>query len=130
MKTFLFSYWRSIFVIIGILYLSFAPTSTFEPVPRFLHADKIVHIALYFVLTSMLIYDFSKKAKGEYRKAKLVLICLLFPISLGGIIEIFQEAFFKPRSADCFDWLADIAGVILAYLFSLFFFKHTKTKAE
>jgi VanZ family protein len=45
----------------------------------------------------------------------------LFPIALGGIIEILQEMFFNPRSGEWLDWLTDIAGVLTAW--AVFFFR-------
>jgi len=138
-KNVLFSYWKSILVTVGILYLSFAPPSTFESVPKisqFPHSDKVVHFAMFFVLTAVLIYECTKSAKARKRETnsniqnlnnknscfrafvlsrKFVLSCLVFPIAFGGIIEILQEMFFKPRSAEWLDWAADIAGVLAAW---------------
>jgi VanZ family protein len=126
-KNVFFSYWKSILAIIGILYLSFAPPSTFdfvESVPTFPHADKVVHFAMFFVLTAVLIYEFIKRNKKNYQTGKFLLVCILFPIVLGGVIEILQEMFFKPRSAEWLDWLMDIAGVLTAW--GIFSFKHPK----
>ena len=119
MKKFFSSYWKSTLVIIGILYLSFVPPSTFDSSPKLLHFDKIIHLVLYFVLAAVLIYDFWKNNSGKLPSNKFIFICILFPVLLGGTVEIFQELFFKPRSADWFDWLADGIGVLLAYLFLL-----------
>jgi VanZ family protein len=123
MRTIL-SYPISIFVTIGILYLSFAPSSTFEfaeGVSRFPHADKVVHFIMFFVLTAVLIYESVIRKKIAYPSRKFWIICIIFPIVLGGIIEILQGAFFN-RSACWFDWLADIAGVLVA----VFLFKNSK----
>ena len=117
MRTIL-AYPISILVTIGILYLSFAPPSTFdfaESIPKIPHGDKIIHFGMFFVLTAALIYELKKRNRKNYRTGKFLFVCILLPIALGGIIEIIQEAFFKPRSADWFDWLADIAGVLMAY---------------
>jgi len=138
-KNVFFSYWKSILVTVGILYLSFAPPSTFESAPRisqFPHSDKVVHFVMFFVLTAVLIYECTKSTNARKREAnsniqnlnnknscfrtfvrsrKFLLVCILFPIVLGGIIEIMQEAFFKPRSAEWLDWAADIAGVLAAW---------------
>ena len=128
-KNLFFSYWKSILVIIGILYLSFTSPSTFESVPRisqFPHSDKIVHFVMFFVLTAVLIYEFQKSTKGRRHETtkkvrflnnknrSFVLLCFVFPIALGGLIEILQKAFF-PRSAEWLDWAADIAGVLTAW---------------
>jgi VanZ family protein len=114
-KNVLFSYWKSILVMVGILYLSFAPPSTFESAPRFSHSHKAVHFAMFFALTAVLIYEFVKRHNKNYQTRRFLLVCILFPIALGGIIEIMQEAFFKPRSAEWLDWAADIAGVLVAW---------------
>ena len=138
-KNIFFSYWKSILVTIGILYLSFSPPSTFESVPRisqFPHSDKVIHFAMFFVLTAVLIYERANERKRETstknknilenKNSRLrafapssirpfVLLCFVFPIALGGIIEILQEMFFKPRSAEWLDWAADIAGVLAAW---------------
>lgn len=118
-KNFFFSYWKSLLVVTGILYLSFAPPSTFHhyPTPRFLHADKVVHIAMYFVLTVILIFEFGKRNKAQIRARKFLFTCILFPLLFGGLIEVFQELFFKPRSAEWLDWLSDGTGVLLGFLF-------------
>lgn len=118
-KNLFFSYRKSILVTIGILYLSFSPPSTFESAPTFLHSDKIVHFAMFFVLTAVLIYEFIKRHKKKSQTRKFLLVCILFPIALGGVIEIKQEIFFKPRSGEWLDWAADIAGVLAAWIIFL-----------
>ena len=116
---FVLSYPISILVTIGIFYLSLAPPSTFEfvgeNVARFPHADKIVHFAMFFVLTAVLMYEsVIRNKKIAYPSKSFLLVCIIFPIVLGGIIEILQSAFFN-RSACWIDWLADIAGVLMAF---------------
>ena len=109
-------YWKSIIVIAGILYLSFAPPSTFTGVPTFQNEDKLVHVFLYACLTIILIFDFHNYKKLTANKLAFVLYCLIFPIVLGGIVEIFQEYFFPPRTAEWTDWLSDIIGVLAGWL--------------
>ncbi len=130
LKNFFYSYWKTILVICGIFYLSFAPASTFKSVPRFPNADKITHFLMYFGLVIVLIYDFKKRNNSEYTYGKFIAVCILFPILLGGIIEILQEAFFKPRSAEWLDWLSDIAGVLIGWLVMLPFLKKKDTNND
>ena len=116
---FILAYPLSILAVIGIFYLSLAPPSTFEfvgeNVARFPHADKIVHFAMFFVLTAVLMYEsVIRNKKTAYPSKNFLLVCIIFPIVLGGIIEILQGAFFN-RSACWIDWLADIAGVLTAW---------------
>jgi len=111
-----FFYWESIIVVLVILYLSFAPPSTFKGVPSFPYEDKLVHMLLYSGLTCMLIYDFWKYAKRNNTNIlAFILICLVFPIFLGGAVEILQPMYFAPRTAEWFDWFSDITGVLIGW---------------
>jgi len=111
------NYWKSIIFISCILYLSFASPSTFKGVPTFENEDKVVHLFLYFILTCILIFDFRQFAKkNQMSILSFVLICIIFPIVLGGAIEIIQPIYFPPRTADWFDWFSDISGVFIGWM--------------
>lgn len=115
-KKILRHYWKSILVVACILYLSFAPPSTFKRIPTFEHEDKLVHLLMYFGLTAMLIYEYYRNSKKpNSHTLTFVFICLVFPALFGGIIEVLQPLFFA-RSASWVDWIADLAGVLLAWL--------------
>lgn len=122
-KLLIFRFWKSIIITLGILYLSFAPPSTFNGVPSFNYEDKLVHFLLYSGLTCLLIYDFNKNR--NYTKLAFVLICIAFPIILGGLVEILQPLYFAPRTAEWFDWFSDIAGVLVGWL-SMHFLRKLK----
>ena len=116
-KKFLRTYWKSLLIISGILYLSFAPPSTFKGVPSFENEDKLVHIIMYGGLTCVLIFDFRQYAKNNpLSTLAFILICLLTPVILGGIVEILQPIYFAPRTAEWIDWFSDITGVMLGWL--------------
>ena len=116
-KKFLRTYWKSILIISGILYLSFAPPSEFKGIPTFENEDKLVHIIMYGGLTCVLIFDFRQYAKNNpLSSLAFILICLLTPVILGGVVEILQPIYFAPRTADWFDWISDITGVLLGWL--------------
>ena len=122
-KIFLY-YWKSISLITFILYLSFAPPSTFNGVPSFAYEDKVVHIFLYSVLTCFLIFDYRKYAKKNKTNTWLfALICLAFPIIIGGSVEILQPTFFAPRTAEWLDLFSDITGVTIGWLCMKFLIK-------
>jgi len=113
-----FQYWESLIIIAGILYLSFAPPSTFNGVPSFTYEDKLVHLLLYSGLTFILIFDFHKRNKHiNIKSLPFLFICIITPILLGGLVEILQPIYFAPRTAEWFDWFSDIAGTLLG-LFS------------
>ena len=127
-KNVIFQSWKSISIVLCILYLSFAPPSSFKEIPTFeiKHLDKIVHFLMYAGLSLVLIYDFRKRKNTSNKSAIFVLICLLFPVFLGGMIEIFQELFFAPRTAEWADWFFDILGVFAAWMTSKFSFNSPK----
>lgn len=112
----LLRYWESITIALVILYLSFAPPTTFDKVPSFNYEDKLVHLLLYAGLTCVLMYDFRKYAKiSNTSKWTFVLVCLILPIFLGGAVEILQPIYFAPRTAEWADWLSDILGALLGW---------------
>ena len=129
-KKFLRTYWKSILIISGILYLSFAPPSEFKGIPTFENEDKLVHIIMYGGLTCVLIFDFRQYAKNNpLSSLAFILICLLTPVILGGVVEILQPMYFAPRTAEWFDWFSDITGVLLGWLvMKLVVFKLFKLK--
>ncbi|MFZ4583328.1 MAG: hypothetical protein ACOYM7_11825, partial [Paludibacter sp.] len=74
----------------------------------------------------VIIFDFLKLNSLKYKKTHFVIYCIVFPIVLGGLIEIVQETFFKPRSAEWIDWLCDILGICTAWVLMNFAVKHIK----
>jgi VanZ family protein len=113
LKNTVYLYWKSISVIACILYLSFAPPSTFEKVPTFEGIDKMIHFFMYLALSVVLILTYQKSKKQN--TLRFIAMVVVFPCLLGGIIEILQPLFFFPRTASWDDWLFDIAGVLVAW---------------
>jgi VanZ family protein len=109
-------FWKSIITTFVICYLSFAQPDTFKNVPK-LHIDdldKIIHMIMYFGLTTILWYDYGKIVKHRTEKS-LIITGVVFPILLGGFIEIAQQAWFSPRTAEWADWSMDAIGTLLAF---------------
>ncbi len=74
--------------------------------------DKIVHLAEYFVYGVLLIAAISGMKPGT-SKASIVWIVILAGAVYGFSDELHQ--YFVPgRSADIFDWVADVAGTALS----------------
>lgn len=107
---FIGKYWKSVTFTIVILLLSFMKTSAFSGIPTVKYSDKIVHLLLYIFYSAVLYYDFRKSPVRT-----IVYVSIVYPIVLGGIIEIMQGTFFKPRSAEWIDWFCDILGALLGY---------------
>lgn len=106
------NYWKSVLMVTIILYLSFAPPSDFKAVPKINIAnfDKFVHFILYILLAIILIIDLLKTTKTAVPKTRFIIQCLLFPIVMGGFIELAQDQWFYPRTAEWIDWISDILG--------------------
>lgn len=78
---------------------------------------------MYFGLTAVLLWEFWKKHKMLFRGRMFYMTVVAFPVLLGGLVEVLQENFFKPRSGDWVDWLADMAGVLMALLIAYILFR-------
>ena len=117
MKKFFINYWKSIAVVSCILYLSFASPSTFDGIPSFNNEDKLVHFLMYAGLCCMLIFDFRLARNNQNIKLPVgYLLCLVFPVLLGGTIEILQPMYFG-RGGSWFDMTANVLGIASAWLF-------------
>ncbi len=114
---FLRKYYMSVLMTGLILYLSFAPPSNFDQfkeISFFEGFDKLVHFVLYFSLAAVLMFE-----SGVFKENRLNCLLvpgLLYPVVLGGLVELCQKYFFAPRSAEFFDWFFDISGVVTVWL--------------
>lgn len=108
----------SFLVALVILYLSLANSHTFDKVPAFNipHFDKMVHFAMYFGLTLMIIIESRKSIRGLRH---LLTICLI-PLFFGILIEIMQYSLTSTRSANFYDGVADFTGILVAVM--IFYF--------
>lgn len=81
--------------------------------------DKMAHLGFFFILTVLLFFGkISQQNSYDYRIITIIKI-LLITASLGGGIEILQWKVFTYRSAEWWDFTADMFGVgmgIFSYL--------------
>lgn len=75
--------------------------------------DKIVHYGAYFMLTISWLLTFKKSKKNVISSVYIVLLVFVYGI----IIEASQGVLTSNRHADLYDLLANLVGVITAYLF-------------
>lgn len=113
MVSFIKIYWKTILITCIVFSLSVLDFSKVDSAPKLKYGDKIIHILMYCVLTCFLCIDTMNEQK--WKKNSYILICFLYPIVFGGIIEIIQELYFPPRTAEWFDWVADIVGVVIGF---------------
>lgn len=109
-------FWKSIAITILILYLSLARPVDINEMNVLQLTDKLGHYLVYVVFGLILVYDFARNIQNKLAGLQFWLICIIYPIVLGGIIEIVQETFFKPRSAEWLDWACDFLGIGTAYV--------------
>lgn len=101
----------TILVSIAIFWLSMTNSNTFDSVKLVdvPNSDKMVHVGMYFVLMSAILYENRKKITN-YRD---ILTVALFTLTYGILIEILQS-FTLSRSASFYDALADAGGIIIS----------------
>jgi VanZ family protein len=112
MKMKLSQYWKSIIVTIAVLYLSLAASKTFSHIPTFNHEDYLIHFLMYLGLTLTLIYDSKLHLNSHYTPTSQT-FCIVFPLVLGGMLEIFQPII-SARIASWLDFMFNTLGVIVA----------------
>ena len=100
----------SLLVLLLLLFLSFFNFGAVErPLPDV--SDKLVHGLMYMGVSLMLWMEFLRSHRFCVKSvAKGMILCLLFPIALGGLIEIGQGTLTAWRSAETLDFVADILG--------------------
>ncbi|WP_421921031.1 VanZ family protein [Marinifilum sp.] len=107
-------FWRNIIWAIIILILCSIPGDDLPKTSaiHIPHFDKIVHFGMFFIMGIFLIAElrFQTRLKGF----QIVLITVLLIGLYGGIIEYLQQHYFKNRSGDYIDLIADIFGGIFA----------------
>lgn len=110
--SFLKRYWKSLLVAVAILYLSLWKQPSFR-MPDISNADKWAHMLMYAGLAFMAHWDLHT---AKIKNWKLYFFGVIVPIVYGGVIEILQEQFFKPRSGEWGDWLADGLGAVAGFI--------------
>lgn len=127
MKKLFFSFWKSLIIVLVILYLSLIKPATYDELNVFKLTDKLGHYLAYVVFGIIIIYDYMKRSEANrFTDRVFWLHCIVFPVVLGGVIEILQETFFKPRTAEWLDWACDFTGIFTAFLIMKLL--HGKTK--
>lgn len=121
-------YWKSLIVVVAILYLSVMKQPSNEKLVLFEGIDKVVHFCMYFGLSSMLWLDHLIKHKGNYNLKHIMFGAVFLPIAWGGAMEISQELFTTDRACELMDFIANTSGVIAASLLFGIYLKYLREK--
>ena len=126
---FLRKYWLSTIFILVIFILCLMNTTPL-PAPQILNFDKLVHIIMFMGISGIIFFDSTLYLRLPTNKIRIFLSTFLFPIVLGGIIEILQEYFTQTRSGDWFDFLFDIVGAFLGWGIALLINRRLQLKRK
>lgn len=103
-----------------VIVLCDLPQNDLPQAQRFFEGfDKMVHLGFFFVLTVFLFYGKIRQQNSfDYRFLTIVKI-ILINVILGGGIELLQWKVFTYRSAEWWDFFADMTGLgmgVFSYL--------------
>ncbi len=109
-------YMFSILAIFLLLILSFFRPPSVEKASSFLPLDKIAHFLMYFGVAGALWFDYLRGNDNKMTKGYGV--AFVFPIALGGVIELLQESVTSYRGGEWLDFLANTLGALAALFFA------------
>jgi VanZ family protein len=95
------------------------------PVINVLYIDKVIHVILHFVFTTLW-FLYLKKKLDNSKNIKPLLLAFLNSFIFGILIEIMQELFTTTRSADVFDVLSNLLGASLAVVTIILLNSHSR----
>lgn len=106
----------SLLVIFAVLYLSFfKPPQVDEDLPLFPGLDKLVHLCMYLGMSGVLWWEFYRAHRYERPPMHHAWIgAFVCPILLSGLIELLQAYATEHRGGEWLDFVANVAGVLLA----------------
>jgi len=107
-------YWLSLLVLSIIFILCFMDTGQLPaaPVANF---DKLVHSLMFLGLSGVIFFDGAGYLRYPVSVKWLFVVTFLFPVAIGGLIEIMQANLTTYRSGDWFDFLFDGFGAAVGF---------------
>jgi len=111
MISFLKKYWISTLVVAIIFILCIMDTTPL-PAPPVRDFDKFVHTLMFLGLSGVVFFDNTGYLRFPITTRRIFWSTFVFPIALGGLIEIIQGTLTKTRCGDWWDFLFDIFGGI------------------
>ena len=78
--------------------------------------DKWVHLLMYFGLWTLMVWTPKGKGLLQTNRLQSFISAAIVSLAIGILIEFIQGSPWVGRGKDIYDVLADLAGIILAYL--------------
>ncbi len=100
-----------------IIVLCLLPGQTFPKVEQpIIGLDKLVHILMYVPLAWTMVFGFKLQKRHPKLTEKAFLYTFVIASAYGAFIELLQFALTPDRAAELWDFVADVAGVLLGLL--------------
>lgn len=114
------SYPLSIIASLLLFYVSFYTIPWLSPQEYVENSDKVMHFAMYLGVSLVYWFEWMRLHLKCGRRAYLkgFLLCVAFPIALGGLIEIGQAYLTTDRQGEWLDFAANTAGSLVALALS------------
>lgn len=107
-------------VVLCILYLTLVPRPLPDNDINIPGLDKVVHALMFGGLAFVAVIDLARMRKRCYRSlTRRGVIAVALSVALfGGGVEIAQDAMDMGRGGDIYDFIADVAGVVIGIYLS------------
>lgn len=126
MTHFIRKYPLSLSVIAAIIFLSlFNPPQT--KLDNISNIDKLAHVCMYGGLELTIWFEYLRH-HSTLNWIRIVLLGILFPIALGGLMEITQMELTQGRSGEWADFIADTIGVVVGSVIGFFMIRRILRK--
>ena len=115
---FIRKFWISSVLCSVILVLCFMKTDELPESPM-TNFDKLVHALMFMGVSGAVFFDNTRYLRQAIGWQRIFWGSLLFPVLMGGLIEIGQATLTTYRSGDWWDFFFDGIGAILGFLICL-----------
>ncbi|MBR3529848.1 MAG: VanZ family protein [Bacteroidaceae bacterium] len=129
MKAFKNYFWTILlsFVVITLSIIPIPEVPPLEDIPLF---DKWVHFLMYGAVACCVWYDYYRNRADRKITLRTILCTVVYPILLGGILELWQRYLTTCRSGEWLDFIADSIGTFLAFPIGAFIIRYFAKKVN
>ena len=129
MKAFKNYFWTILlsFVVIILSIIPIPEVPPLEDIPLF---DKWVHFLMYGAVACCVWYDYYRNRADRKITLRTILCTVVYPILLGGILELWQRYLTTCRSGEWLDFIADSIGTFLAFPIGAFIIRYFAKKVN
>lgn len=113
------NYWATATLVVIIFILCFVEIAPVPELEEMTNFDKLVHLLMFMSVSVVVFFDNSSYLRAKISFRRLLLGSFLFPLILGGAIEIFQDFLTTYRSGDWRDFLFDGIGAFIGIIICL-----------